>query len=140
MLKKLLKLTFSILLNHGVRKSEVTDLALEVEEKDGVCLIGTGAILTIQTKRHDDLTPKEKLRKNLIMIFLITFAFMIILSTVGILLPMAGFGRMLVLLSEIPAFTSALASARLFIRRPKRTTAPSDNEQKLVKEPIVLPN
>jgi hypothetical protein len=138
MLKNLIKLSFRMLLN-GVRRSHVTDMAMQVEENDGVYLLGSGAVLTIETKNQEELTPKQKLRKNLIITFIVSFLFMIILSTIGVLYPDAYVGRILVLLSEFPAFISALASTRIFMKRPKKKQMSTEDQSKLFRPPIVIP-
>ena len=140
MLKNWVKLTLSMILNQGIRGSSLSDLAVQVEERDGVLLLGTGAVLTIQAKRDEDLTPRERLRKRLIISFLVSIIFMIVLGAVGALVPDANLGRWLILLSEVPAFISALVSTRIFMRKPKmKLMTPEQLEQERIKPPIIIP-
>jgi hypothetical protein len=140
LLRTWLKLALSIIMNQGIRSSRLSDLVLEVEESGGVALLGTGAVLTIETRRNEELSPRERLRKKMIIIFVISILFMIIFSTVGELLPSPSAGRWLILISEVPAFVSALASTRLFVKRPKMMLMPPEQpRQELLKPPVVVP-
>jgi hypothetical protein len=118
MFKKLVKLSLNILLNQGIKKTKISDVAVQLDQGEGTYLLGVGATLVIETKKV--LTPRERLRKRLITLFLVSFLFMIALSTIGLLIPDAVIGRWLVLISEFPAFVSALASTRLFVRKSKK--------------------
>jgi hypothetical protein len=127
-------------LNQGIRSSRVSDVAVQVEEGDGVYVIGTGTVVTIESRRDADLTPQQRWRKNLIFAYLLSLLFMLVLSTIGALTGDANAGRWLILISEIPAFVSSLASTRLFTGRPKiKPMAPEQPMQELIKPPIVVP-
>jgi hypothetical protein len=140
MLKNLVKLSLSILLNQGIKSSKVSDIAVQVEEGDGVYVVGTGTVVTIETRKNEDLTPRERARKNLIFAYILSLLFMIILSTIGALTGDANAGRWLILISEVPAFASSLAATRLFTRHPKiKPMAPEQAVQELIKPPIVVP-
>src|SRR5579872_2327922 len=140
MIKNLIRLSINILLNQGIRGSKVTDVAMQVEEGEGVYVVGTGTVVTIETKRNEDLTPQEKWRKKLIFSYLLSLLFMLILSTIGALTGDANAGRWLILISEIPAFVSSLAATRIFMGRPKlRPMHPAQPVQEMLRPPIVVP-
>jgi hypothetical protein len=139
MILNLIRLSINFLLNQGVQSSKVEDVAVQVEEGDGVYVVGTGTVITIETKRNEDLTPQEKWRRNLIMTFLFSLLFMLVLSTIGALVKDANLGRWLILISEIPAFVSSLAATRLFISRPKLKPMRPDQSTNPLKPPIIVP-
>jgi|SRR5579872_1620934 len=114
---QLLRLMMNYILNRGVKDSDLTDLSLVLDERMGTYTLGIGATVILDPKRV--LTPKETKRKKLIILFLISLAIMIGLSTVGIYLPeaQAGLGRTLILLSEIPAFGYSLVSTRFMMKK-----------------------
>jgi hypothetical protein len=140
MLKNLIKLTISAVLNQGIRGSKLSDVAVQVEENDGVYVVGTGTVVTIEAKRNEDLTPRERWRKNLIFAYLLSLLFMITLSTIGALTGDANAGRWLILISEVPAFVSSLASTRLFMKRPKmKPMAPEQPVEEMLRPPVIVP-
>ena len=139
MILNLIRLSINLLLNQGIQSSKIEDVAVQVEEGDGVYVVGTGTVITIETKRNEDLTPQEKWRRNLIMTFLFSLLFMLVLSTIGALTDDANLGRWLILISEIPAFVSSLAATRLFINRPKRKPTSPDQSTNPLKPPIIVP-
>jgi hypothetical protein len=140
MLKNLIKLSLSVLLNQGIRGSKVTDVAVRVDEGNGVYVVGTGTVVTIETLRNEDLTPLQRRRKNLIFGYLLSLLFMIILSTVGALTGDANLGRWLILISEVPAFVSSLAATRLFMSKPKlKPMAPEQPFEEMLRPPVVVP-
>lgn len=140
MIKNLIKLTISVLLNQGIRGTQVKDMAVQVEEGDGVYVVGTGTVVTIETKRDEDLTPVQKQRKNLIFAYLLSLLFMIILSTIGALTGDANAGRWLILISEIPGFASAFAATRLFASKPKlKPISQEQVEKEMLNPPVVVP-
>jgi hypothetical protein len=120
MFLKLVKLVMTTILDGGVKDSDVSDLSLDVKEKMGTYTIGIGSTIVLEPKKV--LTPKEKRRKNLIIILLISLIFMIGLSTIGAWLPdaQASLGRTLILLSEIPAFAYSLVSTRFLMKKASR--------------------
>jgi heme A synthase len=118
MFAKLLKLIMNYTLNDGVKTSDVTKFSLDVKPSNGMPTLGINAIITIETKQA--LTPKENRRRIMVILFLVSLVFMLGLSTVGLLLPYAGLGRMLVLLSEIPAFVFSLVCTRFLTRNSRR--------------------
>ncbi len=117
MFLKLVKLTMNYILNRGVKGSDFTDLSLELNEKMGTYTLAIGASITLDPKKV--LTPKEKRRRKLIILFLVSLGFMVGLSTIGAWLPdaQAGLGRTLILLSEIPAFGYSLVSTRFLMKK-----------------------
>src|SRR5437588_91055 len=123
MFVSLVRLFFSYLLNNGIKKSELNAIALNVNESKGTYAFGADAVITIETKKV--LTPREVRRKRLLIIFIVSFVFMIGIQTLGNILPdaQANLGRWLILIGEIPAYVFTLASTRFFMRsRSKRTT------------------
>ncbi|MHB2035706.1 MAG: hypothetical protein ACYCPW_03070 [Nitrososphaerales archaeon] len=108
------------ILNDGIKASDVSKLSFDVKPINGTPALGIDAIITIETKQA--LTPKENRRRILVIFFLISLAFMIGLSTIGLLLPYAGLGRTLVLLSEIPAFVFSLVSTKFLMKRKSRNS------------------
>jgi len=120
MFVKLVKLIMNYILNDGVRASNVTKLSFDVKPINGTPTLGIDAIITIETKLV--LTPKENRRRILVILFLISLVFMIGLSTIGLLLPYAGLGRTLVLLSEIPAFVFTIVCTKFLMKRKSRSS------------------
>jgi len=115
MFTELVKLIMNYILNDGIRASDLTKLSFEVKPINGTPILGIDAIITIETKQA--LTPKENRRRIFVIVFLISLIFMIGLSTIGLLLPYAGLGRTLVLLSEIPAFVFTIVCTKFLIKR-----------------------
>ncbi|HZW55753.1 MAG TPA: hypothetical protein VFF30_05640 [Nitrososphaerales archaeon] len=95
----------------------MTDVSVAVEGSKGVRTLDFGSTITIETKQT--LTPAEKRRKNVIILLIITLIFMVAMSTIGILLPQAGIGRVLILLSELPAFGFSLTFTQLLLKKKK---------------------
>jgi hypothetical protein len=121
MFVSLVRLFFSYLLNNGIKKSDLNSIALQVTESKGTYAFGADAVITIETKKV--LTPREVRRKRLLIIFIVSFVFMIGLQTIGNILPDAdsNLGRWLILIGEIPAYVFTLASTRFFAKsRAKR--------------------
>ena len=139
MIKNLIKLTLDVLLNQGIEKSDLTNIATKLDKSEGTYLLGVGATIVIEKKQR--LTPKEKLRKKLIILFLASFLIMIVLSWIGSIIPQASLGRLFVLISEFPAFISALASTRIFIKERRDHT--EEKAEEIVdssKPPIIEPS
>jgi hypothetical protein len=109
------------ILNHGIKGTKVGDVTFDVSERRGTYRLDFGSVITIEPKKV--LTPHEVVRKRLIIFFLISLAFMIGLSTIGGWLPdnLAGLGRTLILLSEIPAFAYSLVSTRFLMKSPRKS-------------------
>lgn len=122
MFGKFVKLIWNSFLNNGVKEIHVTGVSVGVEGSQGTRNLGINSTITIETKKS--LTPKERRRKNVIILLIISLIFMLTISTVGLLLPDAGLGRILVLLSEIPAFAFSLTSTE-FLRRKKKNVLTS---------------
>ncbi|MGA2875032.1 MAG: hypothetical protein ABSE82_05750 [Nitrososphaerales archaeon] len=118
MFAKFVKLIMNSILNDGVRASDVTKFSFDVKPSAGMRTLGIDAIVTIETKQT--LTPKETRRKIMVILFLISLVFMLGLSTIGLLLPDAGLGRTLVLLSEMPAFVFSLVCTKFLMRGSRR--------------------
>ena len=106
------------ILNDGVKTSDVTRFSFDAKPSNGMRTLGIDATITIETKQT--LTPKESRRKVMVILFLISLVFMLGLSTIGLLLPYAGLGRTLVLLSEIPAFVFSLVCTKFLMRSSRR--------------------
>jgi hypothetical protein len=119
-LYKLIKLIMNYILNHGIKETKVSNVTFDVTERRGTYRLGVGSVITIEPKKV--LTPNEVVRKRLIIFFLISLGFMIGLSTIGQWLPdnLAGLGRTLILLSEIPAFAYSLISTRFLMKNPRK--------------------
>ena len=120
----LVKLFFSYLLNNGVKKTDLSGVALKLTESKGTYALGADAVITIEPKKV--LTPRELERKRLLIIFIISFLFMIGLQTLGNIVPDsdANLGRWLILIGEIPAYVFTLASTRFFAKsRAKKRIA-----------------
>jgi hypothetical protein len=117
---KVVKLIMSYVLNRGIKDIQVNDITGNFNERRGTYRLGVGAVITIEPKTV--LTPKEVKRKRMIILFLISLAFMVGLSTAGAWLPnaQAGLGRTLILLSEIPAFGYSLLSTRFLMKKGPR--------------------
>ena len=114
---RLVKLVMSYILNHGIKDVKVDKVTFDVGEARGTYKLGVGSVITIEPKKI--LTPKETRRKRIIIFFIVSLLLMIGLSTIGGWLPQeyAGTGRILILVSEIPAFTYSLVSTRLMTRK-----------------------
>jgi hypothetical protein len=114
------RLVLNYVLNHGIKKSDLTKVFLQLDESKGTYALGVDAVITIETKKV--LTPRETRRKRLLILFLISLIFMFGLQTIGGVLPDvdAGLGRILILVSEIPAFVFSLASTRFFVKTRSR--------------------
>ena len=124
MFVSLVRLIMNYLLNNGIKKSDVTKLAVQVDESKGTYALGVDATITIETKKV--LTPRETRRKRLLILFLITLVIMVGLQTIGGFLPdaNAGLGRILILVGEIPAFAFSLVSTKFFMKtRSRRKTS-----------------
>jgi predicted Na+-dependent transporter len=115
-----LKLIVNVILNNGIKKSQISDVTFDVDEKLGTYTFGIGAKISVETKKV--LTHKEKRRKQLIIFFLLSLVFMLGLATGGLWLPSseASVGRILILLSEIPAFLFSLVMTRMFLGKGSR--------------------
>jgi hypothetical protein len=116
MFVSLVRLFFSYLLNNGVKKTELNGIALQVSESKGTYALGADAVITIESKKV--LTPREIERKRLLILFIVSFIFMIGLQTLGNILPdsMSNLGRWLILIGEVPAYVFTLASTRFFMK------------------------
>jgi hypothetical protein len=112
----LVRLVLNYVLNHGIKKSDLTKVALQLDESKGTYALGVDAVITIETKKV--LTPRETRRKRLLILFLISLVFMVGLQTIGGWLPdaYAGLGRILILVGEIPAIAFSLVSTRFFTK------------------------
>ena len=119
-LYKLLKLIMSYILNRGIKGTELNDITATFSNKMGTYKLGASVVITVDPKGV--LTPKETRRKRMIILFLISLAIMVGLSTIGAWLPdpNAGPGRLLILLSEIPAFAYSLISTRFLMKKARR--------------------
>ena len=107
-------------LNRGIKGAELDGISATFSNKMGTYKLGAGVVISIETKGV--LTPKEIRRKKMIILFLVSLAIMVGLSTIGAWLPdlNAGLGRMLILLSEIPAFAYSLISTRFLMKKARR--------------------
>jgi len=124
MFVSLVRLFFSYLLNNGVKKTDLNAIGLQVTESKGTYALGADAVISIETKKV--LTPREIQRKRLLIVFILSFLFMIGLQTLGNILPdsVANLGRWLILIGEIPAYVFTLASTRFFAKsRSKKRRA-----------------
>ena len=126
MFAKFVKLIMNSILNDGVKTSDVTRFSFDAKPSNGMRTLGIDATITIETKQT--LTPKESRRKVMVILFLISLVFMLGLSTIGLLLPYAGLGRTLVLLSEIPAFVFSLVCTKFLMRRARVVTCHTNPE------------
>jgi hypothetical protein len=110
----------SYILNRGIKGTELNDITATFSNKMGTYKLGAGVVITVDPKGV--LTPKETRRKRMIILFLVSLAIMVGLSTIGAWLPdlNAGPGRLLILLSEIPAFAYSLVSTRFLMKRSPR--------------------
>ncbi len=126
MLFSFLRFLLNYLLNNGVKKTELSKIGLQVTESKGTYAFNTDAEFVIETKRV--LTPREAQRKRLLIFFILSLVVMIIMQSVGNVLPdsYAAQGRTLILASEIPAFAFSLVSTRFFMKtRSRRKVARS---------------
>jgi predicted Na+-dependent transporter len=115
-----LRLIINIILNSGIKKSQVSDVTFDVDERLGTYTLGVGARISVETKKV--LTHRERRRKQLIILFLVSLVILLVLATTGQWLPNseAGLGRTLILLSEVPAFLFSLVMTRIFLGRGSR--------------------
>lgn len=114
MSEKLTKLLVTTILNHGVRGSDVKDWHFRVREVGGVYFVDISTSIAISPKT--ELTKEEKMGKYQIVSFVVAFMAMLVLATVGGLLPDANLGRELVIVSTAPGFVAQLIGARFLIR------------------------
>ena len=105
------------ILNRGIKGTELNDISATFSNKMGTYKLGAGVVIIVEPKGV--LTPKEIRRKKMIILFLVSLAIMVGLSTFGAWLPdfNAGLGRLLILLSEIPAFAYSLISTRFLMKK-----------------------
>ncbi len=108
------------ILNHGIKSTQLQDVSVTLNDRMGTYKLGVGVVIAVQPKGV--LSPKEVRRKKMIILFLVSLAVMVGLSTIGAWLPdsQARLGRMLILLSEIPAFAYSLISTRFLMKRVVR--------------------
>jgi hypothetical protein len=122
---KLLKLIMSYVLNRGIKDAKLQNVSVSLNDHMGTYKLGVGVVIAVEPKGV--LTPKEIRRKRMIILFLVSLAIMVGLSTLGAWLPdfQAGLGRTLILLSEIPAFAYSLISTRFLMKKgPRKNVAP----------------
>jgi hypothetical protein len=110
----------SYILNHGIKGTELQNVSVTLNDRVGTYKLGVGVVIAVEPKGV--LTPKEIRRKRMIILFIVSLAVMVVLSTIGAWLPdsQAGLGRMLILLSEIPAFAYSLISTRFLMKKGVR--------------------
>lgn len=123
MLVSFLRFLLDYLLNNGVKKTELSKVDLQVTESKGTYAFNTDAEIVVESKRV--LTPREVRRKQLLIFFILSLLVMIVMQTIGNVLPdtYAAHGRTLILASEIPAFVFSLVSTRFFMKTRSRRRA-----------------
>ncbi len=120
---KLVRLFVSLILNNGVKDSSMTNVSSFMQGTEGVYTLDAGATLNLETKKN--LTPNERVRKYLLISFLMSLVLMVVLGTIGDWLPDAQLGRELILVGEVPAFASSVFAARILVKERKTATPKS---------------
>jgi hypothetical protein len=112
--ERLLKMIMNFVLHRGIKNSNVTDLSLDIKEKDGKFILDINSTVVVATKGEQ--VRKFTGSRNLVIVFLVSLSIWLTLAMIGMLLPDPIFGRTLVYLSEFPAILVNIISTRYIIR------------------------